>query len=315
MRTYKPSGRISFFGLILFIIVGAILGAVIGVAAYFISTLIYFLILSPLGLAAISGGLAYLAVRLGRIRSPLVGLIAGLILGGYIYGVYWGAGYVDALNQVANTAPSKNEDITSIINRVLNARTDLDRFFDRQNIDERGFLGYVVFMAEQGLSFSRTSSSSGTEITLNREMTLIYWGIETLLVLGACAIAGRRSATQVVCESSKRWLKEGDFQFVGTVDARATNQFLQILRSGDLRAAGQYMTLGRSMGLVQVKVAMCAEPDLSSPGEMILRVTRSAGNRTNYLLTGVVTPNEYKTLIDNAQQRQTPLGAFTGGGV
>ena len=311
MRTYKPSGRISFFGLILFIIVGAILGSVIGVAAYFISTLIYFLILSPLGLAAISGGLAYIAVRLAKIRSPLFGLIAGLVLGVYVYGVYWGAGYVDLLNQFVNPTPAKDgQDVSAIVNQLLAARPALDRNLERET-GQPGIVGYVLLLADEGLSFSRTTSPSSSSITLNRELTLAYWGIETLLVLGGCALAGRRSAKQVFCESGKRWLKESDFQFVGTVDARASNQFLQILRSGDLRSAGQYMTLGRSMGLVHVKVAMCAEPDLSSPGEMILRVTRSAGNRTNELLTGVVTPNEYKMLIDHAQQRQ-PLGAYTG---
>jgi hypothetical protein len=311
MRTYQPSGRISFFGLIFFIIVGAILGAVIGVAAYLISTKIYFLVLSPLGLAAISGGLAYLAVRMGKMRSPLFGLLAGLVLGAYIYGVYWGAGYVDLLNQFVSGAPSKDgQDISSIVNQLLASRPELDRNLQRET-GQPGLIGYVLLVAEEGLSFSRTTSPGSSAITLNRELTLAYWGIEALLVLGACALAGRRSAKQVFCESGNRWLKESDFQFVGTVDARVSNQFIQLLRSGDLRTAGQYVTLGRSMGLVQVKVAKCAEPDLASPGEMILRVTRSAGNKTNELLTGVVTPHEYKMLIDNAQQR-APLGAYTG---
>lgn len=310
MPTYKPSGRVPFFGLILFILVGAILGAVIGVIAYLISINIYFLILSPLGLAAISGGLAYIAVRLGKMRSSIFGLIAGLLLGIFIYGVYWGAGYVDLLNQFATAAPNKAEDASAIINRVLSARPELDRNLERET-GQTGILGYVLLVAEEGLSFSRTSSPSSTSVTLNREMTLAYWGIEALLVLGGCALAGFRSAKQIFCESGKKWLGEKDFQFVGTVDARASSQFLQVLRSGDYRTAGRYVTLGRSMGLVQVKVAMCGEPDLSSPGEMILRVTRSAGNRTNDLLVGVTTPMDYRMLVENAQQRQ-PLGTYAG---
>ena len=309
MRTYKPSGRISFFGLIFFIIIGAILGAVIGIVAYLISTQIYFLVLSPLGLAAISGGLAYVAVRMGKMRSPVIGLLAGLLLGGYIYGIYWGAGYAhELIAEAANT--SKSGQPIDILNEALALRPQLDRFLQRET-GQTGLIGYVLLLAEDGLSFSRTTSPSSSSITLNREMTLGYWGIETLLVLGASAIAGLRSASQVYCESGKRWLKESDYQFVGTVDARASDQFLQLLRGGDFRSAAQYMTLGRSMGLVQVTVAMCAEENLSSPGELVLRVTRSAGNKTNELLTGIVTSNEYKTLIDHAQQR-VPLAAFTG---
>lgn len=311
MRIYKPSGRVPFFGLIIFVIAGAIFGTAIGVVAYLISRLIFFLIISPLVLAAISGGLVYLNIRWGKIRNPAFGLIAGLLLGIFIFGVYWGAGYVDVLNQVANTAPNKNEDLSSVINRLLSARTTLDRILREEGIEQPGILGYVLWLAEEGLSFSRTSSPSSTSITLNREMTLAYWGIEALLVIGGAALAGFRSAKQVFCESGKRWLKEGDYQLVGTVDARASGQFVQVLRSGDYRTAGRYMTLGRSMGLVQVKVAMCAEPDLSSSGEMMVRVIRGAGNRTDELLTGIVTPMEYRMLVDNAQQRP-PVGAYAG---
>jgi hypothetical protein len=267
------------------------------------------LLLSPLVLAVVSGGLGAIAVHWGRFRSPVFGLIAGVLLGAFVYGVYWGTGYVDALNQVASSAPNKNDDLIGTINRLLSARASLDNFFLRQNIGQTGIVGYVLYLAEQGLSFSRTSSSSGTEITLNREMTLVYWGLEALFVIGGTALACFRSAQVPFCESGKRWVRERDYQLVGTVDARVSDQFLQVLRSGDYRTAGQYMILGRSMGLLQVQVVMCAEPDLGSPGEMILRVTRSAGNRTNTLLTGVVTPMEYRTFVDNAQQRP-PLAVY-----
>jgi hypothetical protein len=259
-------------------------------------------------LAALSGGVGFLAMRLGKIRSPAFGLIAGLLLGIFILGVYWGTGYVDLLNQFANSAPSKAQDITSSIDRLLDARPALDRNLLRET-GQPGILGYVLLVADEGLSFSRTSSSSGTEITLNREMTLVYWGIEALLVVGGTALGGFRAAKMVFCESRKRWIGARDYQLVGTVDARASNQFLQVLRSGDYRTAGRYVTLGRSMGLVQVQVAMCAEPDPGSAGEMILRVTRSAGNRVNELLIGVVTPMDYRVLVENAQQRP-PLGVY-----
>jgi hypothetical protein len=301
MQAYKPSGRVPIVGLILFIVVGVLLGTLVGVVAYLISTVIFLLILSPLILAVVSGALAYLCVRWGKIRNPAVGFIIGLLLGVAVIGAYWGAGYAAALNEVAAERTSKGNDLTSQINNLLSARSTVDRVVLRET-GQTGLIGYVLFMAKDGMTFTRTSSPSSTGITLNREMTLVYWGIELLLVVVSAAFSGMRSAQKPFCEIGKRWLRDGDYKLIGTVDARLSDQFLQALRSGDYRSAGRHIMLGNTPGLVQVKVVKCGEPDLVSPGEMILRATRAAGNRVNELIIGTISPMDYRMLIESGQR-------------
>lgn len=297
MKTYQPSGRIPLGGIIVFIVVGSILGMAVGIAAHLISTQIFFLCLSPLGLAVLSGAIANVCVRLGRVRSPGFALLIGLLLGAVIYGTYWGAGYVRALDEVATTSPSKNS--SEPIERLMSARPTLDRFL-RSETGQDGIIGYVLFQAEEGMTFSRTSSSS-TEFTFSREMTLGYWGLEMLLVIGAAAFSAYSQAGSPYSELDRRWIGDRDFRFLGSVDGRLDQQFISALNSGNFRGAGQHLMLGSKVGLLQVNVVKFGEPNLAAPGDMIVRGTRRSGNRENEVFTGVISPVEYRALVDSAQ--------------
>jgi hypothetical protein len=300
MRSYQPSGKVPLLGALGFIVFGLVFALATGVIAYLISTQIYLLIVSPFLLAVVSGGIAYLGVRWGKIRNTVFSALIGLLLGNVVIGAYWGATYVDALNQVADARTSKNSD--DFIGRLTEAQPTLSRTL-REETGQTGIVGLILLLAEDGMTFTRTSSPDSTGVTLDRNMTLIYWAIEALLVVGAGIISAIRSARVPFCEISKRWFTDKDYQPLGTIDVRTSNQFTQALRSGDFRTAGQMLTLGAGSDIMQVKVVKCGAADLNTPGDLVLRVTRQAGNRSNDVLVGLLTPMEYRALVDSAQRR------------
>ena len=300
MRSYQPSGRVPFLGAFGFIILGVFLGLATGILAYFISTQLYLLIASPVLLAAVTGGIAYLGVRWCKIRNTAVSALIGLLIGLVVIGAYWATNYADALNQVAEDRTSKNSD--DLIGRLTAAQPTLDRIL-REDTGQTGLVGLILFMAEEGMTFTRTSSPDSTGISLDRNMTLIYWAIEALVVVLAGIVSAYTSARQPFCEINKRWFRDRDYQALGTIDVRASSQFIQALRSGDYRTAGQLLVLGSEAGMMQVKVVKCGAADLNTPGDLVLRVTRRSGNRSSDALLGVLTPMEYRALVDSAQRR------------
>ena len=106
MKTYTPSNKICPQGLKWLILTTIIGGATIGGLTFLISQLIYLIIIFPVIMGILGGGLNALAIDKGKVRNPLVATGFGLLMGLSIYGSmnlgnYWL--FKDGINKEAKS--------------------------------------------------------------------------------------------------------------------------------------------------------------------------------------------------------------------
>jgi hypothetical protein len=111
VKRYRPSGRIPFGGLIGLILATIIGSLVIGGLVFAVSHLIYLIVLFPIIMGALGGGLLSLVVKSAKVRSPIIAGLLGLVLGVGIIGVYrFAEYYIDFRNEVTSVVREEGGD-------------------------------------------------------------------------------------------------------------------------------------------------------------------------------------------------------------
>jgi hypothetical protein len=223
VKRYRPSGRIPFGGLIGLILATIIGSLVIGGLVFAVSHLIYLIVLFPIIMGALGGGLLALVVKSGKVRSPIIAGLFGLILGVGIIGVYrFAEYYIDFRNEVTAVVREEGGDDIS--------QEEIDQFIDETleaEVGSPGFIGYIRYSATLGTTITRTSS----EVTLDENATWVYWGVELLIVALFCAGLAFNAARQPFNEDVGEWYP--DPFYVGTINWKSRKEFLDEVKNGD----------------------------------------------------------------------------------
>jgi hypothetical protein len=248
---YRPAGGFTSSGVLM--LIGALLvaGGVLGFVVHLVSQAFYLIILFPALIGAALGWLGSRMVKQGRVRSPLLGGLAGF-LGGVL--AMFMMHYFDyqqfrknLASELAQMTPQEREEKLGHINPA-----------DRQNVDavmkaggREGMLGFMDYQAEQGVELKK-ASSSGKGLNLGYTGSYVYWGIEVLIVAGISFGMIRGAASEPYCSACDEWKKPRVLGFLGADPATAT----AAVQSGDLqrfRNAGPSATGGPT----RVTVASC----------------------------------------------------------
>ncbi len=237
MRKYRPSNHTPIGSLILLLLLGIISAGALGGILWAVDNYLsfYLVIAFPLLAGAIAGGLLVLGVRSGKVRSPLIAALIGLLTGVLIFGVYHFATYYvtfrgavrDVYVQDIGEAPSEAE-----LDKYIN--TGLQR-----NTDDTGFSGYLKFAAQQGLTISKSTSSS--DIDLKDEWVFVYWGAEILLAGIIAAVLASGEAKQPFDEDTNAWYGAPTTLALATLKARKALD--KALKEGDYQTAGSLLTV------------------------------------------------------------------------
>ncbi|HEX2619737.1 MAG TPA: hypothetical protein VHL11_06310, partial [Phototrophicaceae bacterium] len=165
MTPYRSSGRAPILGVILLLLLTVIGGVAIGAVAYFISKFIYLIVLFPLVMIALGGGIISFAVKRGKIRSRPITLIFGVLMAVLIYGSFRIGEYLGFQEDLYNMAVEE-------VGSDNFSRDDLIQFMDDQLEEETGdtgFIGFTKYSAQQGIDISYRS----TDIHLDEKATWI----------------------------------------------------------------------------------------------------------------------------------------------
>ncbi len=304
MTEYSPSGRFSFLGLILAIVMILIVGTILGVIAYLISKYIYLVPISPLILALLSGAVAGLAVRWGKIRNSIIAILIGLAMGTVSYGVYRAAEYAGTMVEIARISAIK--DIAGLIAQVQGGQRQLDVFLQRE-VGQDGFIGFTEFLAQEGMTITRTGSSSSTGgITLVNETLYGYWAIEIFATLLIAAWMARSASRKPYCEDGNKWLKDSDFQMVGAVNEGDVESLKKALLAGDFFTAGGILAAPPPSGGALVRMVRCGGSTEQLDDDIIITATQKKGrNRVETAFTGMMSLSAYNMLWGAVQQRRS----------
>lgn len=199
--------------LILALIATLIVAVAVGVGLYYIDSLgFYFVVMMPLLAGAVVGGTAGLVGG----RSAVVGLILVAVVGALLaMGVYWGAQYIAYRITLTEAYLNPNSSATQQEAAARIELPDLVRYAlgplnaDQQEAAARielleqrtygvtGPRAFLAALAEQGLSISRSTSSSGG-IELKDNLAYGYWILELVIAVGFAAFSAvnRRGKTK-----------------------------------------------------------------------------------------------------------------------
>jgi hypothetical protein len=312
MKKYRASGRVPFGGLIL-LILGAIIGSLlVGGLVFGVSHLIYLIVFFPLFMGFIGGGILAWTVKRGKVRSPILAGLFGLIMGVAIIGVYrFAEYYVDFRNEVTSSVrESGGQDVS---------QQDIDEFIDKtleKETGSSGFIGYLKYSASLGMTITPTSpSSSSSPMELDERGTIIYSIIELLAVALICAGVAFAAARQPFNEEADEWYPVP--RYVGRVDWKSRKEFYKLIKAGDIRGAFKMVSNTPVSGH---RVDVVAQYTPSVPqSDVILTVKETRINRKRQTsgtkMRGVVSAQEFADLtrmIGGAQSAQPAVVQFSG---
>jgi hypothetical protein len=310
MKKYRASGRIPFGGLIALILAAIIGSVLIGGLAFAVSHLIYLIILFPLIMGALGGGILAAVVKGTKIRSPFFALLIGLVMGVGILGVNrFAEYYIDFRNEIITMAQESGgsdvplDEIDQFINETLEEETG-----------SPGFIGYIKYSASLGTTITRSTGSS--EMTLDERATWIYWGVELLfvsLIAGGMAFGAAR---QPFNEEANEWYPAQ--MYLGSVDWKSRKEFYKLIKANDLRQAFKMVSTAPMTGN---RLDVVAQQTPSAPqSDVILTIKETRVNRRNQnsgdKMKGVISAQEFADLsrtVAPTQSAQWNVDEYSSG--
>lgn len=293
MTPYHPSGKFSVAGLIIGLIVILLVAVVLGVIVAIVGNFFYLIPLFPILMAVASGFLGSKAVAMGKVRGWFLALIIGLLVGAALYGAYRVGEYGVALYNVVQEDRLGGKD-NDILAGMQLAQTRYDSYL-RRNFGQTGFIGFVLDMADQGLTITRGSSSNGTN--LGTEITYIYWGLEILAVLGVAVYTAISQSNAPYNEGENRWVANEEFTPIGVVTRQQSKAFIKALSNQDVNMAASMMSLPTTGG-IQVLIAKYKE----ETRELFIRLLDVTGSKPVVIRNGIISVPVYQHLVMRAQE-------------
>ncbi len=292
MQKYRASNRMSFGGFILLLVLAIISAAALGGVLFAVDYYLHFylVLVFPMFAGAIAGGLLVRGVYSSKVRSPLVAGIVGLLCGVLMFGVYHAASYYVGFRTEMRAAYVENagKEPTDV-----QFNTELDALL-QDEVGDVGIVGYLKLTAREGMSITRTASSSSTAIDLKDELVWIYWGVEILLAgLFAAFIAGR-AAGEPFNEDSEEWY--GPAIRFASATGKSRKDLMNALKDGNFQQAGMLLTT-QDIKYPRLDINVRRSKDGGSSQDTFVQVMYSQRRgRSNGIKSGMVSSSEFESI-------------------
>jgi hypothetical protein len=237
MREYRPSNHVPLTGLVLLITAAIVGGLGLGVITYFVSREIYLVVLFPILLGLAGGALTAAAVQAGKIRSPVIAGVFGVLTVLILYGVYRFADYYWGFRG------DLREELEKEWGQELSDAEyqEMEDFALELSTDSKGFVGYTKLTAQEGITISRATRPSGNGLTLKDSVAYGYWGIEILALMYFGWTTPYRRAKKPFSEQTGEWF--GSAETIGTLPPQAVPVFVDLVQREQFSQAGALVVL------------------------------------------------------------------------
>ena len=284
--------------LILFALGGGLLAGGLAVA---ISRFVYLIIAFPIGMGFVGGTITAVAVRLGKVRHPRLAMLAGIVTGLFIYGVYWAGDYLAFRSEARSFVVAEME--AEFGESDAAAAAELVDLVLEEETGSGGFLGYVLFSAQEGMDVGRVGNSA--TFNVGTTLTVIYWLVEVILIGLVAAGVAQEAAIRPFCTAHDRWYEPNEL--VGGVGPDLAETAMLALREGHYAALRQMLDPGAPAPGLALYTARCRDCLASDPVLTVRTLSLDSRKRvkTKDLLQQPLSQEHYETLA----QGTTPAGA------
>lgn len=209
---YRPDGGFSSAGSAFMVAAAMVAGLVLGLIASVIGQWFYLVLLFPALIGLGMGAICKFAIRLGKVRNPLVAGLAGFMGGCMAMLTMHYCDYHRSMDELEQKLPGV-----------------------RQHL---GFWRFMDLQATQGVTIGRaTAGNKDKGMNLGYTGSIIYWLIEVLIVAGIAYAMARSFAAEPFCRQCRDWKESrvvGGVSIDGQVAAQA-------LGDGDLTTFFQHV--------------------------------------------------------------------------
>lgn len=230
-------------------------GLVTGALAGLVASLLYIVLLFPLGMGLAGGFLLQQVIHAARIRSFAHSLWLGGLLALAVYAAYQGAQYLIFRGQAQTLMHQQLLEETRLWD-PLAADLLVDLALEEAT-GFTGFPGYILYKNQQGLTLGKLFRSG---LHLGPSFTWAFWALELALLAWVTLAMGKAAAARRFCAGCERWLGQGEH--LGGVGQDQAGLLKQLLDRRDFAGAGAL--LGPDAGLPSLELYVqgcthCAE--------------------------------------------------------
>ncbi|HEY6006008.1 MAG TPA: hypothetical protein VIV57_24220 [Anaeromyxobacter sp.] len=221
-RPYRPSGSSDPGSLPILIAGSIVVGIAVGVVESIVGQWFHLLILFPLLAGLAVGAFAAWLIARRRIRAPLAALVVAGLGGLTTQLAVHVADYVRFRAELEESVQQRG----LTVDQALEAATG-----------SPGFTGYMLFVAEQGITIKRAGQSSDGGTKISGVGSFVLWGVEALLALGVAASMARSRALEPFCERCRLWYGADQVVSLGSPDDAHVRSVVAALDVRDLPRA------------------------------------------------------------------------------
>lgn len=247
---YVPDGGFSAVGLIVLLLGLAVAGVIMGVVCHYVSKWFYMIVVFPMVIGFVIGGVGSVLVKTGKVRAPWLAGVAGLLAGILAMTTTHYLDYREFVNLI-------QENKFNVHMGAIFAPKE-ENALAKKMLKVKSFADYIDFAAEQGVSIRRAAGGNDKGMNLGYYGTYIYWLVETLIVAGIVFTMTRKPAQEPFCQLTNEWKTE-----------RCGDNFMVPQELG-LDAVAEALKNGELGKIAEVKSLGAANPELSIPTRLYI---------------------------------------------
>ena len=248
----KPVSKRSFvIAFIFFSLLTILWGLVFGFMVGVLSNLLYLVFLFPLAIGIYNGKMIADVVEKAKVRKPTQVVILSILSAVAIYGmIHYGryAGFI--VRASVEIYPGMSEALEEKNLSVAKAFLD---YALKEETGHPGFVGYILYKANEGVSIGRLSRSSS--LNLGPVLTWLYWLLELGIILGLTIQKARKPIGASFCESCGSWY-DGERHLGGTASANESF-LLDLIRQKDFAGLRKLMEPNAEVPSLEVYFQGC----------------------------------------------------------
>lgn len=250
--TSRWKGYLLFPGALLILITG---GIGTGLIVAFVGSFFYLAFLFPLAMGYAGGSILKSAIQAVKTRkqSHLIVfslLVAILMYGTYHYGRFEALQLRMAFEMSSGFSEAMSDKGLELGKSVLDYALQLET-------GHTGFVGYMLYKAQEGVSLGRLVSSSN--INLGPVLTWIYWLMEIGIILGITVTMGRNELLVPVCDACGS--RYGSDKHLGGTSMNNKSVLLELINRKDFAEAGKLLQENTDLPSLELYLKSCPSCD------------------------------------------------------
>lgn len=303
MKLYLAPNRIPVFGMVLLIVGSVFLGIAIGVLAYFVSNLIYYIFAFSLVVGGATMIAYYKLLQFAKVRHSIIAALMGLITGLLVALAYYATPYWIL----------RNEFITNAQQNYHVSAEKASAAFDKILVEETGtggFIGYMKLRAKEGDQFTNYVVENGMPIhefsfTLKSTWAWLYWLLETVFFSIPTAWIGYDVGKRAFSESGNDWYNPLPRQ-ICAIPLESKEKTLSLLKGDSLQEISELAIAEEKIAHPMIEIY--EQRNNNKKGDILLSVKQTYRNAKDKIKRNVIAqwevPEPKYTSFANAVKRR-----------